>query len=50
MDKVMEWIGIIGAILSGLWFTAIIFIDLPGWIGLIPIGMMIVSVIYSDKI
>lgn len=48
-EKLFSLLGIIGAILSGLWFMTIIFIDLPGWIGLVPIGIMIVSVVYSDR-
>lgn len=49
MDKVMEIMGTIGVILIGVWFIAIIFVDLPGWIALVPLDMMLLYVIYSDR-
>lgn len=49
MDKVMELIGTIGVILIGVWFIAIIFVDLPGWIAIVPLDMMLLYVVYSDR-
>lgn len=49
MDKVMELIGTIGVILIGVWFIAIIFVDLPGWIAIVPLDMMLLHVVYSDR-
>lgn len=49
MDKVMELIGTIGVILIGVWFIAIIFVDLPGWIAIVALNMMLLYVVYSDR-
>lgn len=48
MRKIINAIGIIGMFAFLVWFMTLIFIDLPDWTGIIPLGMMMVSIGYSD--